>query len=227
MMSWLPTFRRRPRSWTPTWRLACQQFRTVAPKRDGIEIGRAATATMVASRAEDGRNASVVYTRDAAPGIWQPPATGMAVPWLGFVKPLVLRSPVAVDGPDPIGSAAYAADFNEVKRLGSKASTARTAAQTETAKFFSANIVLQLRQALLLRLESHPLSRRGPPGCLRRSMPPPPTRSSRPGGSSTTLASGARSRPFRLPRPTETTRRGRTPRGCRCWSLRLRRTRTM
>ena len=127
-------------------------------ERSGIEIGRAAADKMVASRVGDGRNAQVPYTKAPAPGIWQPPATGMAVPWLGFVKPLVLPKPVSVDGPDPIGSAAYATDFNEVKRVGSATSTERTAAQTDTARFFSVNPVLQLREALLDQLASHPLS---------------------------------------------------------------------
>jgi hypothetical protein len=127
-------------------------------ERDGIEIGRAAAAAMVASRANDGRNAQVVYTRDAKAGIWQPPPTGMALAWLGFVKPLALPNPVTVDGPDPIGSAAYATDFNEVKSLGSATSKKRTVAQTDTANFYSANIVLQLREALLGQLDSHPVS---------------------------------------------------------------------
>ncbi len=127
-------------------------------KRTGIAVGRAAAAALVASRHGDGRNAAIVYSRNPAPGIWQPPPTGMAVPWLGFVKPLVLRTRITVDGPDPIGSAAYAADFDEVKRLGSATSTERTAAQTATAKFFNANSVLQLRQALLDHLERNPLS---------------------------------------------------------------------
>jgi hypothetical protein len=124
----------------------------------GIEIGRAAAKKMVASRLDDGRNSQHPYSRDAAPGVWQPPAAGMAVPWLGFVKPLVLPKPVSVDGPDPIESAAYATDFNEVKRVGSATSTDRTDAQTKTATFFSVNPVLQLRGALLDHLESHPLS---------------------------------------------------------------------
>jgi hypothetical protein len=127
-------------------------------ERDGIEIGRAAAAAVVASRVGDGRNAQVVYTRDPKPGVWQPPPTGMAVAWLGFVKPLVLPNPITVDGPDPIDSAAYATDFNEVKSLGSATSKKRTVAQTDTAKFYSANIVLQLREALLDHLDSHPVS---------------------------------------------------------------------
>ena len=82
----------------------------------------------------------------------------MAVAWLGFVKPLVVQNTVSVDGPDPLGSAAYAADFDEVKRSGSASSTERTDAQTETALFFSVNPVSQLREALLRRLDSQPLS---------------------------------------------------------------------
>jgi hypothetical protein len=127
-------------------------------ERRGTAIGRAAATKMIASRVDDGRNANVVYRRDPAPGVWQPGPTGMALAWLGFVKPLVLRHAVRVDGPDPINSAAYAADFNEAKRVGSENSTERTAAQTQTALFFSANPILQLREALLLHLDSHPLS---------------------------------------------------------------------
>ena len=127
-------------------------------ERKGIKLGGAAAATMVANRVDDGRNTQVSYNKPAEAGIWQPPASGMAVPWLGFVKPLVLQKPVNVDGPDPIGSAAYAADFNEVKRVGSATSSERTAAQTDTANFFSVNPVLQLRVALLDHLDSHPLS---------------------------------------------------------------------
>lgn len=127
-------------------------------ERRGTAIGRAAAATMIASRVGDGRNAAITYHRDPAPGVWQPGPTGMAVPWLGFVKPLVLRHPVRVHGPDALNSAAYAADFDEVKRLGSAKSAERTAAQTETALFFSVNPVLQLREALLTHLDSHPQS---------------------------------------------------------------------
>ena len=50
---------------------------------------RAAADRMIASRVGDGRNATVVYSKPPAPGIWQPPATGMALAWLGFLKPVV------------------------------------------------------------------------------------------------------------------------------------------
>ena len=85
----------------------------------GVSIGAAAADRMIASRVGDGRNdASIVYSKPAAPGIWQPPASGMALPWLGFVKPVVDVAPVALDGPDPLTSAAYATDYNEVRKVG-------------------------------------------------------------------------------------------------------------
>ena len=64
------------------------------------------------------QHASIVYSKPRAPGIWQPPASGMALPWLGFVKPVVDVPPVALDGPDPLTSAAYADDYDEVRRVG-------------------------------------------------------------------------------------------------------------
>ena len=46
----------------------------------GVSIGAAAADRMIASRVNDGRNASIVYSKPQAPGIWQPPASGMAFP---------------------------------------------------------------------------------------------------------------------------------------------------
>ena len=137
----------------------------------------------------------------------------MAVPWLGFVKPLVLRTRITVDGPDPIGSAAYAADFDEVKRLGSATSTERTAAQTATAKFFNANSVLQLRQALLDHLERNPLSLARTTRLFAALDAATADALIQVGGSSTTSASGGRSRPSRPPIPTGTMRRRPIPPG--------------
>ena len=86
----------------------------------GTQIGAAAAAAMIASRVGDGRNnASIVYAKAPALGIWQPaPGGAMALPWLGFVKPVVDIDPVVLDGPDPITSAAFAQDHEEVRMLG-------------------------------------------------------------------------------------------------------------
>jgi hypothetical protein len=113
---------------------------------------------MIASRVGDGRNdPSIVYSRPPAAGVWQPPPTGMLVPWLGFVRPLVLRRLVQVPGPDPLTSKAYARDFEEVRRLGSATSTERTAEQTDTAMFFDSNSAIMLTEGLVRHLRQDPI----------------------------------------------------------------------
>lgn len=124
----------------------------------GAAIGAAAADAMIASRVGDGRNdPSIVYAKAPAPGIWQPPSTGMALAWLGFVDPVVDVPPVALDGPDLLTSAAYAADYNEVRLLGSVDSTTRSAEQTAIARFMAPNVVPVYRDALCRYLDAHPL----------------------------------------------------------------------
>jgi hypothetical protein len=82
----------------------------------GIAVGEAAAALIVQLRTGDGRNAPIAYTRPPAPGVWRPTsAAQFLIPWLGFVRPLLLSSPtqIPLSGPDALTSAAYARDFNE------------------------------------------------------------------------------------------------------------------
>lgn len=124
----------------------------------GVAVGEAAADEMIAGREEDGRgDPKYVYSKPEAPGVWQPPQTGMLAPWLGFVRPLVLDHVVGASGPDPLRSKAYARDYNEVRRLGSTASIERTPWQTDTALFFNSNSPILLTEALLTRLEADPM----------------------------------------------------------------------
>ena len=126
----------------------------------GVAIGTAAADAMIASRVGDGRNdASIVYTKTAALGIWPalPIPGGMGLPWLGFVDPVVDVEPMALDGPDPYTSAAFAQDYEEARRLGSVAGTDRTPAQTAVAQFFTANPMLMYRNAVCELLDAEPL----------------------------------------------------------------------
>jgi hypothetical protein len=133
-------------------------------KRLGIRIGRRAARQMVASRVGDGRElaGSIHYQRPADPGVWQPdpPATDMAFAHIGFVDLLVLRHRVRLDGPDPLDSAAYARDFNEVKELGSDQPPApgdtAAAARSATAVFWNANSATMVGQATIAYLRDHP-----------------------------------------------------------------------
>lgn len=125
----------------------------------GIAIGAAAADAMIASRVGDGRgDTGIVYTKAPGLGVWQPvPGGAMALPWLGYVDPVVDVEPIALDGPDAITSRAYAKDYEEVRRLGSVDSTTRSAEQTAVAQFFSANPVLTYRNALCDLLDAEPL----------------------------------------------------------------------
>lgn len=74
----------------------------------------------------------------------------MSAPWLGFVTPLLVRSPLQFGPPPPpaLSSARYTRDFDEVKAFGPSDSTVRTDAQTNTALFFSGSALVQYNAAL-------------------------------------------------------------------------------
>ena len=110
-------------------------------KTDGLAVGRFVAEQTLISRVTDGANAVVNYTPGTAPGDWRPTLPAFApaqTPQWPLVTPFALKSgsqfrPAA---PPSLTSAAYTAAFNEVKTLGRVDSTARTAQQTEVAKFW-------------------------------------------------------------------------------------------
>jgi len=106
-------------------------------KRGGIAVGEAAAAAMIAARANDGAFGSGAWTVGTAPGQWRPtpPAFAQDGAWVGDLVPFVIPGTAAyrTAGPPALTSAAYAREVNEVKEIGSAASTTRTADQTEAA----------------------------------------------------------------------------------------------
>jgi hypothetical protein len=122
-------------------------------KDRGVTVGQAAAQAIIARRVDDGRGAPITLDPSLEPGLWRPTPPAMApmlVPWLGFVRPMVLRSPtqISLPGPDELDSVAYARDFREVKDLGAVGSTVRTPEQTETALFWNDNAVAQSQAAM-------------------------------------------------------------------------------
>jgi hypothetical protein len=115
-------------------------------KTGGISVGEAAASAMLSARANDGRFGPFKFVEGFDPGEWRlaPPQgpTGIVAkdpaPWVGFVKPFLVPNVEMLrsDGPNPLTSAAYASDFNEVKEYGSLTSTKRTADQTAAAIFW-------------------------------------------------------------------------------------------
>jgi hypothetical protein len=125
-----------------------------APKTNGITLGQAAAAAILALRSTDHATALVPYTPGAQPGDWQPtpnplpfdpPAAAdflpAVLPGWGHVTPFVLRRSTQFepDGPPRLSSKRYARDYNEVKAIGEKNSATRTAEQTSIARFWYEN----------------------------------------------------------------------------------------
>ena len=111
-------------------------------KKQGIRYGERAAERLVELREDDGRFAPIVFNRPLAPGVWRPTPPAMAPffdPWLGQVEPFVLDSPSQFrPGPPPaISSDLYVEEFEEVRDYGVNVGSLRTAAQTETARFFT------------------------------------------------------------------------------------------
>jgi hypothetical protein len=112
-------------------------------KAGGLAAGEAAAAAMLAARANDGRNPTTPFpfVFGSTPGVWRvslPLTAPEPAAWVGNVKPFLVPSAEMLrsDGPNALTSRAYARDFNEVKSLGSFASTTRTADQTNAAIFW-------------------------------------------------------------------------------------------
>ncbi|MEU8686677.1 vanadium-dependent haloperoxidase [Streptomyces sp. NPDC048611] len=121
-------------------------------KRQGVAFGKRAADHLIALRENDGRFAPAEFTAAPAPGVWRPtpPAHQPFIdPWLAVLRPLLLTSPdqFRPGGPPALSSARYARDVNEVKAMGARAGSGRTAQQTETALFFGGNLAVQFQAA--------------------------------------------------------------------------------
>ena len=114
-----------------------------AAKTGGISAGEIAAASMLAARANDGRNPTTPFpfVFGTSPGVWRvsPPLTAPEpAAWVGNVTPFLVPDVemLRTDGPNDLRSKAYARDYNEVKSLGALVSTVRTQDQTNAAIFW-------------------------------------------------------------------------------------------
>ncbi len=141
-------------------------------KTNGMTVGAAAAAGIVALRNGDGRltpiaTTSPFETKDPGPGVWRrtptvpctpdaPPGCTNGItfaspqtPWLGSVQPFLLKSPgqFKTEPPVPLTSQAWVRAFDEVKAYGKSDSAVRTADQTATAYFYTTNVIRQFNRA--------------------------------------------------------------------------------
>jgi len=119
--------------------LALAQLPEDAARSAGIAVGEKAAAAVLALRGGDGAAAPDDYRPFTLPGVYVP-TTSAAVPHWGRRRPWVLASgdQLRPAAPPALSSAIWARDYNEIKALGGKNSTQRSAAQTEIARFWEA-----------------------------------------------------------------------------------------
>jgi hypothetical protein len=104
---------------------------------NGIKLGQEVAAKVLEARANDGASAADAYRPKTRPGVYIPtPITvGSQFP---NMTPFALASPSQFrpKPPPSLKSEQWARDYNEIKDLGAKNSTKRTARQTEDARFW-------------------------------------------------------------------------------------------
>lgn len=106
-------------------------------RTNGTRLGERAGAAMLAERSNDGAAGPDTYRPFTAPGKYVPTVLPAASRW-GGVRPFALKSgdqfrpaaPYALSGKE------WAKDYNEVKRMGAKAGSARSAEQSDIARFW-------------------------------------------------------------------------------------------
>jgi hypothetical protein len=109
------------------------------PGKDaGIAVGRKAAAEIMVQRASDGSDVPKPYRPSAAAGTYVPTMLPLLSNW-GDVRPWVLErgSQLRPQRPPLLTSAEWARDYNEIKDLGGRISTARTPEQTDIARFWT------------------------------------------------------------------------------------------
>ena len=111
-------------------------------KQSGLTWGGLVADQILAARANDGSDAVVPAPVGAGPGVWEPTPPAFApylLPQWGHVAPFVMESTEALrpNGPPPLDSAQWAADYNEVKALGAAVGSTRTADQSQIARFWA------------------------------------------------------------------------------------------
>jgi hypothetical protein len=119
-------------------------------KSNGIKLGDAVAAKILEARANDGSTAADTYRPVTTPGVYIPTALTVAPQWPDLT-PFAITSPSQFRPKPPIAleSDQWAKDYNEIKELGAKNSSKRSARQTEDARFW----------LLTGPLSTHPLHR--------------------------------------------------------------------
>lgn len=125
----------------------------------GTAVGLAAASEVIHDRTTgpnpDGRRTPIGVTSSfptlpPGPGVWRltPPFAAPQTPWVGSVRPFVLRrlDQFLPDPPPSLQSYEWVEAFDEIKAYGATTGSVRSDEQTAVAWFWSANVVRQYNQ---------------------------------------------------------------------------------
>ena len=106
-------------------------------KTKSIELGKKAATEILALRANDGANAPESYRPHTAPGVYVPTVVPVSSTY-GAAKPWVMEkgSQFRPAPPPALNSETWTSDVNEIRELGGRNSTKRTAEQTNIGRFW-------------------------------------------------------------------------------------------
>jgi hypothetical protein len=114
----------------------------------GLAVGEEAADAMITERTGDGRFGDQFFTEGTGAGDWRnlvAPLSPMGnnFKWVGEVEPFLIpdASAFGTAGPLDMSSAAYAEEFQQVKRLGAATGSTRNANQTAMAQFWNDHAV--------------------------------------------------------------------------------------
>ncbi len=113
-----------------------------AAEGDGLALGVEVAEAILAERQQDGATVIPAYSPSTEAGRWQPTPDnydGALLPQWRTVTPFTMTSGSQFRplGPNALSGEEYAAEFQQVKELGSANSTTRTPEQTQIAQFWS------------------------------------------------------------------------------------------
>lgn len=129
----------------------------------GIAVGEASATALIAARSGDGLEADVSYTPGTGTAAWQPTPPKFLpalTPWLAQMRPFTFAnaSQFLPGGPTPLDSPKWQKDYDQVKTLGSVASTVRTPEQTEIGLFWTEHTGMQYSRSFRRLAEDNHLS---------------------------------------------------------------------
>ena len=106
-------------------------------KTAGLAAGEQAATAVLAQRSDDGAASAETYRPHTTAGVYVPTATPAATQWQKR-KPWLMTSPAQFRpaAPPALTSSAWAAEYNEVRAMGGRAGSRRSAEQTEVARFW-------------------------------------------------------------------------------------------